>query len=77
MENKEVHNRREFFKITAKKVLPVIGIISIANIPLFGNSICSNCNYGCSYTAQGTATPVVVLVLVDVKVHPKTKCKIA
>lgn len=55
----KLHSRREFFKITAKKVLPVIGIISIANIPVFGNylvsSNCNNaCSHGCSNTCKGT-----------------------
>lgn len=66
MDSKELQSRREFFKSTAKKVLPIVGAIAISQIPLpsqahEGNvqkdcsSGCSGgCYTGCYYSCQGT-----------------------
>ena len=54
MRNK-LQSRREFFKITAKRVLPVIGLLSIANIPLYGDIIeNTDCNHSCEQSCTGT-----------------------
>ena len=58
MKNDEPHSRREFFKRATKKTLPVIGLLSITGIPLFGqilNNGTLDCNGGCSHTCAGTA----------------------
>lgn len=58
MKRKWFHTRREFFKITAQKALPVIGLLSIAKVPLFGqilNDGTLDCNGGCSNTCRNTA----------------------
>lgn len=56
MKNNNLRSRREFFKVAVHKVLPVIGLISITNIPLFGISGITNdlsCNNGCTGTCTG------------------------
>ena len=56
MKNQEtLHSRREFFRVTAKKVLPVIGLLSIAKAPLFGQIYTLDCNGSCYQTCAGTA----------------------
>lgn len=48
--NEEIQSRREFFKEAAKKTLPLLGAIVIANIPLksFAKSEKVEwCDYGC------------------------------
>ena len=55
---KKIQKRREFFKITAQKALPIIGLLSIAKIPLFGqilNDGALDCNGSCYQTCAGTA----------------------
>lgn len=56
MKNQEtLHSRREFFRVTAKKVLPVIGLLSIAKAPLFGQIYTLDCNGSCYQTCAVTA----------------------
>lgn len=58
MENKDLHSRRDFFKTTARQVLPVIGLLSIIEVPLFGqiiNDRALDCNGGCFQTCKATA----------------------
>lgn len=52
----ELQTRREFFKKAAKGVLPVLGAIALANVPLLSHAMeegktpedCSgSCSYGC------------------------------
>ena len=51
---KQLQNRREFFKVTARKVLPVVGLLSIPNIQLFGGIANDmSCNNGCEGTCTG------------------------
>ena len=58
MENNNLRSRREFFKITAPKALPIIGLLSIAKTPLFGQILYDetlNCNGSCYQTCAGSA----------------------
>ena len=53
--NEEIQSRREFFKEAAKKTLPVLGAIMVANIPL--KSIANettDCDYSCSSSCSST-----------------------
>ena len=52
----ELQSRREFFKQAAKKVLPIIGAIALANVPLLSHAAekaNTDCNYGCSLSCSG------------------------
>lgn len=53
-ENKkeEVQSRREFFKSAAKKALPILGVIALANIPSLSKA--SNVEMGCTGTCYQT-----------------------
>ncbi|MBR1785064.1 MAG: hypothetical protein IJ760_06485 [Bacteroidales bacterium] len=54
-ENEELQSRRQFFKEAAKKVLPVVGAIALANMPIVANAATvsedfpEDCNGSCSY----------------------------
>lgn len=49
----ELQSRREFFKQAAKKALPIIGAIVLANVPLLSHAAekditgCEGCNSNC------------------------------
>ena len=52
----ELQSRREFFKQAAKKALPIIGAIALANVPLLSHAaekVHTDCNYGCSLSCSG------------------------
>ena len=60
--NQEIHSRREFFKNATKKVLPIIGIILLGNIPTITkantpmdceDSCTTFCNY-CKNNCEGS-----------------------
>lgn len=57
--NKEIQNRREFFKNAAKRVLPLMGFLSLTIPPVFAfNSVfacdCAhNCRGDCENTCKG------------------------
>ena len=57
--NEELQSRREFFKNAAKGVLPILGAIALANIPLVANATntnstgCTTC-YGACYGCTGS-----------------------
>lgn len=63
---KEVQSRREFFKMTAKKVLPIIGgALLVGSSSLFtscedcdgcGISCSAECSSGCSSTCKSTCS---------------------
>lgn len=48
-ENEELQSRRSFFKKAAKSVLPILGAIAFANIPLVSKAAqpAMDCSYGC------------------------------
>ena len=53
--NEEIQSRREFFKEAAKKTLPLLGALMIANIPL--KSLANertDCDYACTYSCSGS-----------------------
>lgn len=54
-ENEELQSRRDFFKNAAKKVLPIIGTVLLANIPNFANADDTEmgCDWGCSSGCKG------------------------
>lgn len=52
-QNEELQSRREFFKKAAKGVLPILGAVVLANVPMVGHASHGDmeengCNYGCS-----------------------------
>ena len=59
--NEELQNRREFFKNAAKKALPIIGAIALANTPVLAHAMeedaePSGCNYSCSGGCSGSCS---------------------
>lgn len=58
-QNEELQSRREFFKVAAKKALPLIGAIALASSPVLVKAAESErmgCGMGfdCTYTCQGS-----------------------
>ena len=51
--NEELQSRRQFFKKAAKGVLPIIGAIALANIPLIANASESSGNSNGCYGCEG------------------------
>ncbi len=57
--DKKIQSRRQFFKNAAKKALPVIGAITMVNMPIISNAVTResysqmDCNYGCSGGCSG------------------------
>lgn len=57
--NNETQSRREFFKESAKKALPIIGAIAVASlsIPVSAKQsimvVCEGCNNSCKGTCKG------------------------
>ncbi len=51
--NEEIRSRRQFFKQAAKAILPVLGIIALNHVPLFGNARETQIAFGCQYYCQG------------------------
>lgn len=54
----ELQSRREFFKQAAKKALPIIGAIALANVPLLSHAAEKvenpmGCDWGCMYGCKG------------------------
>lgn len=54
----ELQSRREFFKQAAKKALPIIGAIALANVPLLSHAAEKvdspmDCDWGCMYGCKG------------------------
>ncbi len=65
--NEEIQSRREFFKSAAKKALPILGAITLTNIPIIANNAqshssgCTYCQgtcYGCAGSCKGTCSDV-------------------
>ena len=57
--NEELQSRREFFKKTAKGVLPILGAIALANVPyVMGakENPSMDCRGGCYYTCSGSCS---------------------
>lgn len=56
-ENKEIQSRREFFKSATKKVLPILGAVTLPQILFSKNikeeSLETDCNWGCSSGCKG------------------------
>ncbi|MBQ7711252.1 MAG: Cys-Xaa-Xaa-Xaa repeat radical SAM target protein [Bacteroidales bacterium] len=61
-QNEELQSRREFFKESAKKALPIIGAIALANSPIFAQPVTgipmgcmdNTCSGGCKGTCDST-----------------------
>ncbi len=55
--NEELQSRREFFKNAAKGVLPILGAIALANMPLASiakeSKTINDCYSGCTTTCSG------------------------
>ncbi len=60
--NEELQSRRQFFKRTAKGILPILGAIVLAGTPLLSQAsngcLCAGdcnagCRGGCNYTCSG------------------------
>lgn len=51
----ELQSRREFFKKTAKRALPILGAIVMAGMPALvkGTGSPMGCDYGCSSSCTG------------------------
>lgn len=51
--NEELQSRREFFKKAAKGVLPILGAVVLANVPMINNAAeiqstgCTSCSTSC------------------------------
>ena len=56
MNNKDIHSRREFFKQTAKGLLPIIGGILMLSVPSIAHAErpSSDCKRGCQYGCYNT-----------------------
>lgn len=62
-ENKkeEIQSRREFFKVSAKKLLPIVGVIALSSMPFtskatsLDSTSCDGSCVGYCYGACGTA----------------------
>lgn len=54
-ENKNLQGRREFFKEAAKKTLPIIGVITMANMPSLVHATTHECHCsgGCGSSCKG------------------------
>lgn len=55
-ENKDLQDRREFFKEAAKKALPVIGAVVLLSNPVLAKAMQNEslgCNNGCTGSCQG------------------------
>ncbi|MCI6252526.1 MAG: Cys-Xaa-Xaa-Xaa repeat radical SAM target protein [Bacteroidales bacterium] len=55
--NEELQSRREFFKKAAKRALPILGAIVLANAPVIANAAEEapmGCNYFCSGGCSGS-----------------------
>lgn len=56
----ELQSRRQFFKKAAKGVLPILGAVALANMPLIANAAetsstsCSGCNNRCMNSCFNT-----------------------
>jgi len=59
-ENEEIQSRREFFKSAAKKALPILGVVALANMPIISKATetkdpATACqNYGCTMSCQSS-----------------------
>lgn len=53
----ELHSRREFFKKTAKGILPILGAVVLANIPtvMSASETPMGCKYGCTAVCSTSA----------------------
>ncbi len=55
-QNEELQSRREFFKKAAKKALPILGAIALANSPIIAQAAENEpmgCQYGCTMSCTG------------------------
>lgn len=46
-----IQSRRDFFRNVSKGVLPILGAVLLANIPIISNAadkVSMNCNYSCT-----------------------------
>lgn len=56
----ELQSRRQFFKNAAKGILPILGAIALANMPLLSNAEgleatgCNGCASSCMASCKGT-----------------------
>ena len=55
MKKDKLHSRRDFFKIAKKKVLPIIGLTMMINVPGIVNASKTpmDCAYGCAASCYG------------------------
>lgn len=57
MKKESLKNRREFFKLAAKKALPIIGTIVLANTPIIAQAAKkTSCDNSCSNSCKGRCT---------------------
>ena len=59
MTTKETINRRQFFKVATKKVLPIFGAIALVNFPVplkAANTEPMDCSFGCQGSCDGTCS---------------------
>ena len=70
-QDKELQTRRRFFKVAAKKVLPILGAVALMNTPVIAKAVeaeptgcnrqdctngCIQSCYGCKGTCKGDCT---------------------
>ncbi|MGM9812130.1 MAG: Cys-Xaa-Xaa-Xaa repeat radical SAM target protein [Muribaculaceae bacterium] len=56
--NEDLQSRRDFFKKAAKKALPILGAIVLANAPVIANAAEETpmgCKYGCTAVCSTSA----------------------
>lgn len=59
--NRKSHSRREFFKTSFQKTLPIISLLAIVGLPSIAHSRITNCTDGscensCSGSCKGTCS---------------------
>lgn len=58
--NEEIQSRREFFKDAAKKTLPILGAVMLANLPFGAKAVdkkeATDCLGGCDYDCYNTCS---------------------
>ena len=54
MDNNELQSRRDFFKCSAKKVLPVVGVIAVSQLPILSHAHEANAEMGCYNGCSGS-----------------------
>ena len=57
--NEEIQSRREFFKNAARKTLPILGVITMTNLPIFANAVnieSTSCEKECTASCGALCT---------------------